>query len=80
MFSWSYNNSVSYYKKQYGGKIMKKVFTVKEYVPDYLGLKGYYITYNLNDMTITVDGKTKKMSEYRYKKALEYLNKQECKQ
>ena len=59
---------------------MKKVFTVKEYVPDYLGLKSYYITYNLNDMTITVDGKSKKMNEYRYKKALEYLNKQEGKQ
>ena len=39
---------------------MDKVFTVKEYVPDYLGLKSYYITYNLNDMTITVDGKSKK--------------------
>ena len=53
---------------------MSKVFTVKEYVPDYLGLASYYITYNLNDMTITVDGKTKNMNEYRYKKALEYLN------
>ena len=53
---------------------MSKVFTVKEYIPDYLGLASYYITYNLNDMTITVDGKTKKMNEYRYKKALEYLN------
>lgn len=59
---------------------MDKVFTVKEYVPDYLGLKSYYITYNLNDMTITIDGKSKKMNEYRYKKALEYLNEQECKQ
>ena len=47
---------------------MDKVFTVKEYVPDYLGLKSYYITYNLNDMTITIDGKSKKMNEYRYKK------------
>ena len=59
---------------------MDKVFTVKEYVSDYLGLKSYYITYNLNDMTITIDGKSKKMNEYRYKKALEYLNKQEGKQ
>lgn len=39
---------------------MKKVFTVKEYVPDYLCMKSYYITYNLDDMTITVDGKSKK--------------------
>ena len=54
---------------------MNKVFTVKEYVPGYLGLDSYYITYNLNDMTITVDGRIKKMNEYRYKKALEYLNK-----
>ena len=52
---------------------MDKVFTVKEYVPAYLGLKSYYITYNLNNMTITVDGKSKKMNDYRYKKALEYL-------
>ena len=54
---------------------MNKVFTVKEYVPGYLGVDSYYITYNLNDMTITVDGRIKKMNEYRYKKALEYLNK-----
>lgn len=52
---------------------MKKVFTVQEYIPDYQGLKSYYITYNLNNMTITIDGVTKKMSDYRYKKALEYL-------
>lgn len=54
---------------------MSKIFTVKEYVPGYLGLESYYITYNLNDMTITVNGKIKKMNEYRHKKALEYLNK-----
>ena len=54
---------------------MNKVFTVKEYVPSYLGLDSYYITYNLNNMTIAVDGRIKKMNAYRYKKALEYLNK-----
>lgn len=54
---------------------MNKVFTVKEYVTGYLGVDSYYITYNLNNMTIAVDGRIKKMNEYRYKKALEYLNK-----
>ena len=39
---------------------MNKVFTVKEYVPSYLGLDSYYITYNLNNMTIAVDGRVKK--------------------
>jgi hypothetical protein len=52
---------------------MAKIFTVKEYVPSYQGLDSYYITYNLENMTITVDGRTKEMNEYRYKKALEYL-------
>jgi hypothetical protein len=54
---------------------MGKVFTVKEFVPGYQGLESFYITYNLENKTITVDGKTKPMNEYRYQKAMEYLNK-----
>lgn len=50
-------------------------FTVKEYVPGYQGLDSYYITYDVDNKTITVDGKTKPMSEYREQKALEYLKK-----
>lgn len=52
---------------------MKKIFTVKEFIPSYQFVESYYITYNLEDKTITVDGKTTPMNEYRYKKALEYL-------
>ena len=55
---------------------MRKIFTVKEYVPGYQGLESYYITYNLKNKTITVNSKTKPMSEYRFKRALE-LAKQE---
>lgn len=53
----------------------KKIFTVLEHAPSYNCIESYYITYNLEDNTITVDGITKPMSEYRLKKALEYYNK-----
>ena len=52
---------------------MKKIFTVEEFIPGYQFVESYYITYNLEDKTITVDGRTTPMNEYRYKKALEYL-------
>jgi mevalonate pyrophosphate decarboxylase len=56
-----------------GSKNMnKKIFTVLEYVPSYNCIESYYITYNLENKTITIDGITKPMSEYRYKKALEH--------
>lgn len=52
---------------------MQNIFTVREFVPSYQGIEGYYITYNLTNKTITVDGRTKPMNEYRYKKAIEYM-------
>ena len=54
---------------------MDKIFTVKEFVPGYQGLDSYYITYNLENMTYTVNEKVMPMNRYRYKKAMEYLNK-----
>ena len=50
---------------------MQNIFTVREFVPSYQGVEGYYITYKLTNKTITVDGRTKPMNEYRYKKAIE---------
>lgn len=53
----------------------KKIFTVLEHVPSYNCMESYYITYNLENNTITVNGIIKPMSNYRLKKALEYYNK-----
>lgn len=36
-------------------EIRSKVFTVKEYVTGYLGVDSYYITHNLDSMTVTVN-------------------------
>lgn len=54
---------------------MAKKFTVLEYAPAYNCMESYYITYNLENRTISVNGITKPMTEYRYRKALEYYNK-----
>lgn len=51
------------------------ILTIKEFVPGYQGLESYYITYNLSEMTVTIENRTKPMKEHQYKKALEYLNK-----
>lgn len=45
-----------------------------EYLPDYQGVCKVYVTYNLDEKTYTIEGKTKPLNEYRYKKALEHLN------
>ena len=50
------------------------VFTKTEYIPDYQGISSFYVTYDLNNKTITVDGRTKPMTRYWYKKAIAYKN------
>lgn len=54
---------------------MKKIFTIKEYNPSYQGLESYYITYNLQDKTINVNGRIKPMNKFLEKKALAYIEK-----
>ena len=50
-----------------------KPFTKKEYIPGYMCMDSFYITYDLKNRTIKVDGRTKKMNDYYYNKALQYV-------
>lgn len=52
---------------------MNKIFTVKEYAPSYQGLESFYVTYNLENKTITVNGKTKPMNKFWQEKAEKYI-------
>ena len=48
-------------------------FTKTEYVPGYMCMESFNITYDLKNRTIKVDGRTKKMNDYYYNKALQYV-------
>ena len=50
-----------------------KPFTKTEYVPGYMGMESFNITYDIKNRKIIVDGRIKDMSEYYYNKALQYI-------